>query len=174
MRIRFLCLIGAAALAAGCSQQGTNTAASNGPAANEWAAPEPANTAAPATTNGTTAAAGQDDYRRMAECASRLEAVARMYSAMAQGMTGGRAIELITMSSERRSAAIMLNFRAESAELIQNPNAVSQPQAEREVPRIRRETDAAIEAERRRRPFEDFAIWVGREADGCAALARPS
>ena len=164
MRTHLLLVAGLAALIAGCSDRPAGNASTNSAANASAAAPE--NAAGPAPANGS-ASAGAPEYRRLAECASKFEAVARMYDAMADTVGGAQAIDLVARAGERRTAAISLNARAESAAIMANA-------PEGEVARIRRETDASIEAERARQPFEAFALWVGREADACAPLARPS
>ena len=168
MRIRFLCLIGAAALVTGCSQQSMDNVTSNGPASNESAAPEPANAAAPAA--GNTAASGGDELRTLAECSSTLEAVARLYQAMSSSAGASEAMNLIATGSERTTAALTLELRADTIERQRNPNAIMLRREDTEVAHIRTARAAAIEAERARQPFEQFAIWLGRESDRCMPL----
>ena len=141
------------ALPPGCSQPSGDTANSTNTQSNAAA---PASTAQPA------AAA---DWRQLAECSSKLEAVARLFSAIASQGSDAQSQEMLTRSLDRQSAAMRFQQRAN-----QLAQSTADGGANPEVERIRTETAARLEAERARQPFEDFAVWLGREADGCAPL----
>jgi hypothetical protein len=127
--------------------------------------------AAGAAAPGAAAPAPPADFRRLAECAAKMEAVGRLYSAVASQSSGAEAEQMRARASERSRAGFNLRMRAEDSE---RAAASAGAPAGSQVPRIITETEAALEAERARQPFGDFAIWLGREADQCAPLVAPS
>ena len=135
-----------------CSE-GTAPAAENQTASSESAAAPPAEPT------------GEEGVRRYAECASTLDAVANLYSAIASQSSGADAEEMSRTASARSSAAREFDARAiDLASALPNapPNLVGQLMSAR---------NEQLEQERQRQPFEDFAVWLGREADQCAAIA---
>lgn len=136
-------------LAAGCSNEQT----SNG-------LTDVASDASPAPT----AQAPAADFRQLAECVAKLGAVSRLYRAVASQSSGDQAAEMSGRADQRDRAASDMRMRAEEAE-----RAASSP-GSAGVAQVIRETEAALEDERRQRPFEDFAVWLGRESDRCATL----
>ena len=93
---------------------------------------------------------------------AKVGAVSRLYRAVASQSSGDEAAEMNGRADQRDRAASDLRMRAEDAE-----RAASSP-GSAGVAQVIRETEAALEDERRLRPFEDFAIWLGRESDRCA------
>lgn len=145
-------LIAAASLLAACT--GGETEPANG-SANEAAAAA----AAPALPT------GEEGVRRYAECASTLNAVSNLYNAIASQSSGAEQEEMLQSASARGIAALEFEMRA--TQLLRDvPNAPVD-----QVSRVMAERRDALERERERQPFEDFAIWLGREADQCAAIA---
>ena len=128
----------------------------------------------PATNNAATpTAAAPADWRRLAECSSRVGAVARFYGAVSTSKTGADGARYLDMQFERERAAQRMQSEAERLEMESASDPLTFNPASSEVRRIRRDTDAAIERERERLPFEEFAVWLGRESDRCASLVQP-
>jgi hypothetical protein len=139
-------------LGTACSQRSESN--SQATAGGNAAAPKAAPAAAP-------------DFRELAACAAKMEAVGRLYRAIASQSSGEQAAQMNSRASQRGRAGFELRIKAEQSE--RAADASSGP-GKSQVPTIIRETEATLEAERSRQPFEDFAIWLGREADRCAPL----
>ena len=143
-------------LCAACSGQTQNNMA-NGPGAppaNDAVAtaPAPAATAAPS---------GEAGFRQLAECAATMEAMSRLYDAIASREQGARADEMRRTGSARRIAAF--DFQMSASTL-----GTRLGKTEADIERIKRERHAQLEQERARQPdFGEFAVWLGREADRC-------
>lgn len=156
MRVPSLLIVSGLVLSAGCSEPQSSREEANATA-----------DAAPATA----APASAPDFRQLAECSAKLDAVSRFYRAVASQSSGDEAAEMSATADQRSRGAFELRMRAEDRE--RTASASSQPgagSAGSQVPTIIEETEAALEAERARQPFEDFAVWLGREADRCAPL----
>ena len=141
-------------LIAGCSGQPQNSAVSgqNGTAASNAATALPAAPAAPT---------GEAGFRQLAECAATMEAMSRLYSAIASREQGARADEMRRTASARGLAAF--DFETSASSL-----GASLGKTPADIERIKRERHAQLEQERARQPdFGEFAVWLGREADHC-------
>jgi hypothetical protein len=139
------------ALIAGCSGQSQNSAGSaqNGTAASNVAAALP------------TPPAGEAGFRQLAECAATMEAMSRLYNAIASREQGARADEMRRTASARGLAAF--DFETSASSL-----GASLGKTPADIERIKRERHAQLEQERARQPdFGEFAVWLGREADHC-------
>ena len=123
----------------------------------------PATSTAPATATPAPAA----DFRQLAECAAKVEAVSRLYRAVASQSSGAQASEMNDRASQRSVAAYDLRVKAEELEGAAPGSAGAQ------VPQIISETETELENERSRRPFDEFAIWIGQESDRCSTLLPP-
>jgi hypothetical protein len=107
---------------------------------------------------------GEAGFRQLAECAATVEATARLYAVLATGETGSRKGELERTAAARRSSAMVLELDARMA-------GQALGHSIEDVTRIKAERHARLEQERERlADFGEFAIWLGRETDRCAAL----
>jgi hypothetical protein len=142
------------ALIAGCSGQSQNSAGNgqNGTATSNAATALPAASAPPT---------GETGFRQLAECAATMEAVSRLYNAIASREQGARADEMRRTASARGLAAF--DFETSASSL-----GVPLGKTQADIDRIKRERHAQLEQERARQPdFGEFAVWLGREADRC-------
>ena len=158
MRNALFCSLLLLASTSACSESETPDSSANETSANQ---------AAPAANATQTASA---DWRQMAECSSRMSAMARMWGAVSTTKSGEEASRFLQMEVDRQAAANRLSSEARRLEMEAAPAGTLFDPEQGEVTRIMRETDAAIEQERARQPFEEFATWLGREADRCAPL----
>lgn len=160
--VLFACSLMLATSCAGGSQNNMSTAQNAMPANDVGAtASAPAAPAAPA------ASSGAADVRQLAECAATMDALGRLYDAIASGEQGARRDELSRTAVARRSAAFGFEMEASGA-------AMRSGGAQADVERIKRDRNAQLEQERARQAdFGEFAVWLGREGDRCAA-AYPS
>lgn len=157
-RLSTLLVAGVMLLGAGCSQR----EASNDQSEAADAAPS------------ATATAPVADVRQLAECAAKMDAISRLYRAIATQSSGDEAAQMNAIADQRSRAGFDLRMRAEDSERASAGPSVPAPgPAESQVPRIISETEAELEAQRGRVPFDEFAIWLGREADGCAPFVSP-
>ena len=141
-------------LCAACSGETQNNMASgpSAPPANEAVATAPAATAAPS---------GEAGFRQLAECAATMEAMSRLYTAIASREQGARGEDMRRTASARGLAALDFEMSASSL-------GSSLGKTPADVERIKRERHAQLERERARQPdFGEFAVWLGREADHC-------
>lgn len=158
-RLSILLVTGVMLLGAGCSQR---------EASNDQG--EAFADAAPSAT----ATAPVADFRQLAECAAKMDAISRLYRAIASQSSGDEASQMNAMADQRSRAGFDFRMRAEDSERApQGSSGPAQGGEGSQVSRIVSETEAALEAQRARVPFEEFAIWLGREADGCAPLVSP-
>ena len=102
------------------------------------------------------------DYRALAECSARMDAVSNLYAAIADTSSGDSSNELRSTGELRAAAARVL--KAEAEKLAGAASA--------EVETIITETHASIAAEKETKPFEDFGVWLGSQADLCAPLVQ--
>lgn len=149
---------GLVALTVGCSNsESTNSEADTASSATSGTSTAPA-TVAPTPTA---------DFRQLAECVAKVEAVSRLYRAVASQSSGAQAAEMYERASQQSLAAFDLRTKAEEME------GVAVGSADAQVPTIIRETETELENVRSRRPFDEFAIWIGQESDRCATLRPP-
>lgn len=142
------------ALIAGCSGQPQDSTA-NGP---NGAATSNAASALPAARAPLT---GESGFRQLAECAATMEAMSRLYTAIASREQGARADEMRRTASARGLAAF--DFETSASSL-----GASLGKTQADIERIKRDRHAQLEQERARQPdFAEFAVWLGREADHC-------
>jgi hypothetical protein len=154
MKSRIIAASSGLALIAGCSGQPQNSA---GTGQNDMAAGNAATTQSAASA----APAGEAGFRQLAECAAMMEAVSRLYNAIASREQGARAEEMRRTASARGLAAF--DFETSASSL-----GASLGKTQADIERIKRERHARLEQERARQPdFGEFAIWLGREADRC-------
>jgi hypothetical protein len=142
------------ALIAGCSGQPQDNAGNgqNGATTSNAATALPAAPARPT---------GEAGFRQLAECAATMEAMSRLYTAIASREQGGRAEEMRRTASARGLAAF--DFETSASSL-----GTSLGRTQADVDRIKQERHAGLERERARQPdFGEFAVWLGREADHC-------
>ena len=151
----FLLLASGLAVLAACSNDQPGNAA-----ADTAEAPAPANS----TTSSAPAPVPAADFRQLAECVAKVEAVSRLYRAVASQSSGAEAAEMNNRASQRSLAAFDLRTKAEEME------GVAPGSADAQVPKIISETETELENERSSRPFDEFAIWIGQESDRCATL----
>lgn len=163
MRGRFLWLAGMVAFAAGCSQEPAGNASSNGSESNLSMTTAPDNFAVPDANMSASAPTGEEGMRTFAECSATLQAVANLFDAIASTQSGPQAEEARNTAMRRRGAASLAELRARSI-------AIPLGRPADEVAGLKRGRQQALERERAGRDFADFAIWLGREADRCAAL----
>lgn len=164
MRSSILLVVTLLVLTPACSQPAGNGEANDQASRGEADAP-----------NNGTAIVQAADWRRIAECSSKMDAVARVYNAASVKSSGDEGKKLFDMAAQREKDAFRFKSEAQRLEMESTPDAalVLNP-TDSEVEKIRRKTETAIESERGRQPFEDFVIWVGREADRCAAVMPPA
>ena len=142
------------ALIAGCSGQPQDNAGNgqNGATASNAATALPAAPARPT---------GETGFRQLAECAATMEAMSRLYTAIASREQGARGEDMRRTASARGLAALDFEMSASSL-------GSSLGKTPADVERIKRERHAQMEQERARQPdFGEFAVWLGREADRC-------
>ena len=96
-------------------------------------------------------------YDEAVRCAAFLEAVGIFYAALAEQSQDGPAAE---RASARSAAGAAFRVRAIN---LGAPLAKGRSDTERDIAAVASE----IQREQGRRPFTDFAIWLGREADRC-------
>jgi hypothetical protein len=160
MKSRLVLVACGLALSAGCSGSPRNapTDAQNGAAETNIAAAPAAPVAGPA---------GEERFQQLSECAATLGQMAVLYDAIADRERGSQHEEMAGRASARRSAAAAFELEAGTLGTSLGHNAA-------DIDRIKTARRAIIERERSSQPdFGEFAIWLGREADRCAALVPP-
>lgn len=133
-------------------------AACSGPAGDEGAAAAKDAEAAAAETN-------KAGYEIAVRCQASLDAVSRLYSALSNQSEGAEREEMGALAVERELAAT--NYR----DIAQRVGAhIGHSKAD--IGKMIKAAHAAVQAEYDKRPFEDFAVWVGEEADRCPPPGR--
>ena len=102
-------------------------------------------------------AAGYDIAVR---CQASFDAVARLYKILSEQATGSDREEMATTATQRSAAAEAYRGIARSVGA-----KMGRPGAD--IDAAIKSATAAVDAEFEKRPFEDFASWVGQEADRC-------
>lgn len=102
-------------------------------------------------------AAGYDIAVR---CQASFDAVARLYNVLS-GQSSGSEREEMAATATRRAAA------AEAYRGIARSVGGHIGHSPEQIDAAIKAATAAVDAEFQKRPFEDFATWVGREADRC-------
>lgn len=157
MKLAIVTTMVTAALVAACSD-------AEAPAGNGTASAAPVAAPAPAAPGLST---GEEGVRRYAECAHTLNALANLYSAIASSSTGAEQERMLQAASSESLAA--LEFERRATELTSGvPNLP--PGHVQSLMDGRRDR---LQEEQDRQPFEDFAVWLAREADQCATIAPP-
>jgi hypothetical protein len=110
---------------------------------------------------GEDSAGGGGDYRALAECSARMDAVSALYGAIAEAPSGDSAGEMRNTAELRAAAAQVLKAEAEKV----SGDAAA-------VETVIAETKASIDAEQEKQEFQQFGAWLGKEADGCAPLVQ--
>jgi hypothetical protein len=142
------------ALIAGCSGQPQSNAVNgqDGTSSSNAATAMPAAPARPT---------GEAGFRQLAECAATMEAMSRLYNAIASREQGARADDMRRTATARSVTAFNLELNASNL-------GASLGRTQADLERIKRERHAQLEQERARQPdFGEFAVWLGREADHC-------
>jgi len=149
MKLRIFTAAPIVALMAACSP-------SAGDEANAGEA-EDAALAAPAAAS---ALSGEAGFTTAANCYVQLGAVSRLFSALAEQSEGAERQEMADLAIARELAAdqyqLMANRLAE--EIGQSAEVTNQ---------AFNQAQAAVDREFGAREFQDFAVWVGEQADQC-------
>lgn len=151
MRIQtlvFACLLAAS----GCGQPG----APDGNAA----ADAPANAGAGMMTASAPALSGESGFAHAAACYARLAAVSRLFSVIAEDSIGAERADMAARASSRLAASG--RYRSIASEL-----GSGLGRSASDIERALRTADGEVERQHASMPFEEFMIWLGREADGC-------
>lgn len=106
------------------------------------------------------AAASEESFTAAVDCHAKLVAVARLWNTLADGSTGTEQQEMRDTASARDAAAVLYRSRADTmgTELGKTPEQVEEAVAA---------ATTAVDGEFAAREFEDFAVWLGAEADKC-------
>ena len=106
---------------------------------------------------------GEERFRQLSECSATLGQMAILYEGIA-AEHGSDAAEMAQRASARHTSAGAFELDAST-----EGRRIGKTQDD--IDRIKAGRRAEIERERRRQPdFGEFAIWLGHEADRCAAL----
>lgn len=100
------------------------------------------------------------------KCQADLTAVARIYSVLGTQETGEKRDAMTAAASKRDAAAAYYGDLAKKL-------GTAAGRSEAEVTAAATAADAAIKVESDKRPFEEFAVWIGGESDKCAPPAQP-
>ncbi len=103
----------------------------------------------------------QAGYDQAVRCAAMLEATGALYATLAEEIGDSATAQ---RAASRASAGAA--FRAEAINL-GAPLAQGRNDTERAIAAVTTE----IQQQQNRQPFEDFAVWLGREADRCPPAA---
>jgi hypothetical protein len=104
------------------------------------------------------ALSGETGFALAADCSAKLKSVSKLYGALAKQSSGTDAEDFAKRASQRENAAVAF---AEITERVAGTIGKTPEQAAEAI----RDADAAVQAEFEKRPFEDFATWVGNEVD---------
>lgn len=99
-------------------------------------------------------------YEIALRCQASFDAVARLYNVLS-GQSGGSDREEMAATAKQRAAAAEAYrgiARNVGAHIGHSPEAIDT---------AIKDAATAVDAEFQKRPFEDFATWVGQEADRC-------
>jgi len=102
-------------------------------------------------------AAGYDIAVR---CQASFDAVARLYNVLSGQSNGSEREEMVATATQRAAAAEAYRGIARSV-------GGHIGHAPEQIDAAIKAAAAAVDAEFQKRPFEDFATWVGQEADRC-------
>lgn len=105
-----------------------------------------------------TALSGEAGFAMAADCSAKLKSLSSLYGALAKRSSGAEAEDFAKRAAQRESAATAF---AQIAERAGGTIGKTSDQAAQAI----RDADAAVQAEFEKRPFEDFAAWVGNEVD---------
>ncbi len=105
------------------------------------------------------ALSGEAGFALAADCSAKLKSLSNLYSTLAAQSSGTDAEDLAKRASQRDTAATAF---AQITERVAGTIGKTPEQATEAI----RAADAAVQAEFEKRPFEDFATWVGNEVDG--------
>lgn len=99
-------------------------------------------------------------YGIAVRCQASFDAVARLYNVLSGQSSGSEREEMAATATRRAAAAEAYRGIARSVggHIGHSPEAIDA---------AIKAAAAAVDAEFRKRPFEDFATWVGEEADRC-------
>lgn len=99
-------------------------------------------------------------YEIAVRCQASFDAVARLYKVLSEQAGGTDGAEMAATATQRAGAAEAYRGIAHSvgAHIGHKPEQVDAA--------IKAAADA-VDAEFQKRPFEDFAVWAGQEADRC-------
>jgi len=116
--------------------------------------------AAAAASEGTAALSGEAGFATAANCYAQLGAVSRLFSAIAEQSSGAERQDLA-------DRAVSREFAANQYQLLANRLAGEIGQSAEVTDQAFKQAEAAVEREFNAREFEDFAVWVGEQADQC-------
>ncbi|MGN6691839.1 MAG: hypothetical protein ACTHJU_12925 [Sphingopyxis sp.] len=99
-------------------------------------------------------------YEIAVRCQASFDAVARLYNVLAGQSSGSEQAEMVATAKQRAAAAEAYRGIARSvgAHIGHSSEAIDT---------AIKGAATAVDAEFQKRPFEDFATWVGQEADRC-------
>ena len=99
-------------------------------------------------------------YEIAVRCQASFDAVARLYKVLSEQSGGSERAEMATTATQRAAAAEAYRGIARSvgAHIGHSPEQIDM---------AIKGAATAVDAEFQTRPFEDFATWVGQEADRC-------
>lgn len=104
------------------------------------------------------ALSGEAGLALAADCSAKLKSLSNIYGALAKQSIGTEAEDFTKRAAQRETAAAAF---AQVAERVAGTIGKTPEQAAKAI----READTAVQAEFGKRPFEDFATWVGNEVD---------
>lgn len=99
-------------------------------------------------------------YEIAVRCQANFDAVARLYKILSEQSTESEPGEMATLATQRGVAA-------EAYRTIARSVGAKMGRSGEEIDTALKGATAAVDAEFKKRPFEDFATWVGGEADRC-------
>jgi len=108
----------------------------------------------------TAAAATEEGFTASVDCHAKLVAVARLWNTLADNSEGAEQQEMRDTATARDAAATLYRTQADTmgTELGKTPEDVEAAVTA---------ATAAVDSEFEAREFEDFAVWLGAEADKC-------
>lgn len=99
-------------------------------------------------------------YEIAVRCQASFDAVARLYKVLSEQSSGSEREEMAATATQRAAAAEAYRGIARSV-----GGHIGHPADQ--IDTAIKGAATAVDAEFQKRPFEDFATWVGQEADRC-------
>ena len=107
-----------------------------------------------------TAAVSEEGFQAAVDCHAKLVAVARLWNTLADNSSGSEQQEMRDTATARDAAATLYRSQADTM-------ATSLGKTSDQVEEAVATATAAVDSEFENREFEDFAVWLGGEADKC-------